>query len=69
MEAELIKSETSVSFYETTQRNNPEDGHLHTRRRENLKTTASSKDLLCCVIFFELLNPNCRKPAWCIKTG
>jgi hypothetical protein len=30
-------SETSVNFYHTTLRNNPEDSHLHTRRRENLK--------------------------------
>jgi hypothetical protein len=31
-------SETSVNFYQTTRRNNPEDSHLHTRRRENLKS-------------------------------
>jgi hypothetical protein len=31
-------SETSVNFYETTQRNIPEDSHLHTRRRENLNS-------------------------------
>jgi hypothetical protein len=30
-------SETSVNFYQTTQRNNPEQSHLHTRRSENLK--------------------------------
>jgi hypothetical protein len=30
-------SETSANFYHTTRRNNPEDFHLHTRRRENLK--------------------------------
>jgi hypothetical protein len=30
--------ETSVNFYQTTWRNNPEDRHLHTRRRENLKS-------------------------------
>jgi hypothetical protein len=29
--------ETSVSFYQTARRNNPEDSHRHTRRRENLK--------------------------------
>jgi hypothetical protein len=28
---------TSVNFFHTTRRNNPEDSHLHTRRRENLK--------------------------------
>jgi receptor-type tyrosine-protein phosphatase gamma len=31
-------SETSVNFYQTTWRNNPEDSHLHTRRRENMKS-------------------------------
>jgi hypothetical protein len=25
-------------FYQTTRRNNPEDSHLHIRRRENLKS-------------------------------
>jgi hypothetical protein len=30
-------SETSVNFYQTTSCYNPEDSHLHTRRRENLK--------------------------------
>jgi hypothetical protein len=36
MEA-AIASETSVNFYQTTRHYNPEDSHLHTRRRENLK--------------------------------
>jgi hypothetical protein len=31
-------SETSVNIYQTTQYNNPEDSHLHTHRRENLKS-------------------------------
>jgi hypothetical protein len=31
-------SETSVNFYQTTRRNNPEDSHLDTRSIENLKT-------------------------------
>jgi hypothetical protein len=31
-------SETSVNFYQTTRRNNPDDVHIHTHRRENLKT-------------------------------
>jgi hypothetical protein len=31
-------SETSVNFYQTKQRNIPEDSYLHTRRRENLKS-------------------------------
>jgi hypothetical protein len=30
-------SETSVKFYQTTWRNNPEDMHLHTRRLEKLR--------------------------------
>jgi hypothetical protein len=30
--------ETSVNFYQTTQRNNPEDSHLHMHHRENLKS-------------------------------
>jgi hypothetical protein len=30
--------ETSVNFYQTTLRNNPEDSRLHTRHRENLKS-------------------------------
>jgi hypothetical protein len=29
-------SETPVSLYQTTQRNTPEDNHLHARHRENL---------------------------------
>jgi hypothetical protein len=28
-------SETSVNFYHTSRINGPEDGHLHTRRREH----------------------------------
>jgi hypothetical protein len=31
-------SETLVNFCQTTMRYNPEDSHLHTRRRENLKS-------------------------------
>jgi hypothetical protein len=37
MEAARI-SETSVNLYQTTRRYNPEDGHLRTHRRENLKS-------------------------------
>jgi hypothetical protein len=37
MEAVSI-SEKFVNFYQTTQRNIPEDSHLHTRSRENLKS-------------------------------
>jgi hypothetical protein len=32
-------SETSVTLYQTTRRNNPEVSHLHSHRRENLKST------------------------------
>jgi hypothetical protein len=31
-------SAMSVNFYQTTWRNNPEDSHLHIRRRENMKS-------------------------------
>jgi hypothetical protein len=31
-------SETSVNSYQTTQRDNPKESHLHTRSRENLKS-------------------------------
>jgi hypothetical protein len=31
-------SETLANFYQTTRRYNPEDSHLHTHRRENLKS-------------------------------
>jgi hypothetical protein len=45
-------SETSVNFYQTTRRNNSEDSHLHTRRRENLKSHSflspmTRGDILC----------------------
>jgi hypothetical protein len=31
-------SETQLNFYQITRRSNPEDSHLYTRRRENLKS-------------------------------
>jgi hypothetical protein len=31
-------AETPVNFYQTTRRYNPEDSHLHTHRRETLKS-------------------------------
>jgi hypothetical protein len=34
--------ETSINFYHTSQPNQPEDSHLHTRRRENLNFMARS---------------------------
>jgi hypothetical protein len=33
--------ETSVNLYHAARRNNPEDSHLHTRYRENLKSRNS----------------------------
>jgi hypothetical protein len=36
MEA-VSTSETLVNFYQTTERNIPEDSHLHTSHHENLK--------------------------------
>jgi hypothetical protein len=34
----VSNSELSVDLYQTTRCNTPEDSHLHTRRRENLKS-------------------------------
>jgi hypothetical protein len=38
MMEEVISSESSVNMYQTIRCNIPEDSHLHTRRRENLKS-------------------------------
>jgi hypothetical protein len=38
MMGEASTSETSVLFYQTTWRNIPEDSHLHTHYRENMKS-------------------------------
>jgi hypothetical protein len=38
-------SETSVHFNQTARRNNPEDSHLQTHRRENLKSQLKQNDL------------------------
>jgi hypothetical protein len=35
---EAVISETSVSIYHNTRRSIPEDSHIHSRRRENLKS-------------------------------
>jgi hypothetical protein len=45
MEAASI-SETSVGLYQTTWRNNSEDSHLHTRRRETLNSHLGASFLL-----------------------
>jgi hypothetical protein len=34
--------ETSINFHYTTRRYNPEEIHLHTRRRENLKSSLTA---------------------------
>jgi hypothetical protein len=48
-------SKKSVNFYEATQRNIPEDSHLHTRRRENLKShNAYGKYVYLSQLFFLL---------------
>jgi hypothetical protein len=44
MEA-VSSSETSFSCYLTTRRNIPEDSHIHTRRRENLKSEQYTPEL------------------------
>jgi hypothetical protein len=36
-------SETFVNFYQTTRHYNPEDSHLRTHRRENLKSYLGDK--------------------------
>jgi hypothetical protein len=38
MMAAARTSETLVNFHQTTRRYNPEDSHLRTHRRENLKS-------------------------------
>jgi hypothetical protein len=43
MEAAGI-SETVVNFYQTTRRYNPEESHLRTHRRENLKSYTNTYD-------------------------
>jgi hypothetical protein len=42
-------SETSINFYQTTRRKNPEDNHLHTRRRENPKSHKNNSVPYSCV--------------------
>jgi hypothetical protein len=44
MEA-LSFSETSVNIYQTTRCNYPEDNHIHTRRRENLKSHRDDRQI------------------------
>jgi hypothetical protein len=60
----------SVNSYETTRRNNPEDGHLHTRHRENLESQSDiamfqigqTLQLLCVCVMLRLgyqVNSSC----------
>jgi hypothetical protein len=46
MEA-VSTSETSVKYYRTTRRNIPEDSHLHTLRRKNLKSHPINTRFVC----------------------
>jgi hypothetical protein len=39
--------ERLVNFYQTTRRYNPENSHLRTHRRENLKSYNSSETRTC----------------------
>jgi hypothetical protein len=43
-------SETSVNFYQTTRRYNPEDSYLHTHRRENVKSKLKKNDTFAQVV-------------------
>jgi hypothetical protein len=53
-------SETSVNFYQTTRRNSPEDSHLRTRHRENLKySEISDRKTMMTRQLFEQCNPCC----------
>jgi hypothetical protein len=54
MEAES-NSETSVNFYQTTLRNNPEGSHLFTRRRDNLKSHSTCKIIIVFIVKFVII--------------
>jgi hypothetical protein len=41
---EAASTSETENFYQITRRNNPEDSHLHTSRRENLKSRCSVTD-------------------------
>jgi hypothetical protein len=49
MEA-VRSSETSVNFYQTTRRYNPEDSHLSTNSRDNLKSYSVANTPLWLVV-------------------
>jgi hypothetical protein len=47
-------SETSVNFYQTTRRNNPENSHLQTRHSENLKSQSDSNNTDRFIVYLEI---------------
>jgi hypothetical protein len=49
-------SETFVNFYQTTRRYNPEDSHLRSHRRENLK---SYQGYFCLAFFLFFSEDGC----------
>jgi hypothetical protein len=59
-------SETSVNFYQSTGRYNPEDSHLHIRSRENLKSYPyyyTLNAIRCFVFFFRSITSTCSLPS------
>jgi hypothetical protein len=50
-------SETLVNFYQTTRCYNPEDSHLHTHRRENLKSYLTQKTAIFILTAVRTSNP------------
>jgi stress response protein YsnF len=51
-------SETSVNLYQSAWHCNPEDSHLHTHRRENLKSNKAKKQLIRVSVFKECMMYN-----------
>jgi hypothetical protein len=51
-------SETLVNFYQTTRRYNPEDSHLRTHRRENLKSYAVNLEIQFCLAVWKQVADN-----------
>jgi hypothetical protein len=46
MMEEAKTSETLVNFYQTTRSYNPEDSHIRTNRRENLKSYLANEEVV-----------------------
>jgi hypothetical protein len=53
-----ITSETSVNIYQTALHNNPDVSHLHTRRRENLKSHTAKMSILRPDLSYNKLHSN-----------